>query len=224
MPQLTTSLVTGSHTGAPSPTSASHVGAGSTTSASHVDDLYPTTARYVGGITLVTTIHINATSTTSIHHVGDDSLASTSHVESMLPASGNDIGGIEKPRHLRHKPKFLCRTYEGDHLTFLCPSTARILEVWASPKSPLDSEAFVVSPHPVSPLINMTIMPLQFSPDHTHVVKGYVSPIPIITHPLQPRIEEVVIPVPSLVNPTPLMEGDASFNHVVRIHDPTPSE
>jgi hypothetical protein len=42
-------------------------------------------------------------------------------------------------------------------------------------------------------------------------------------HPLQPRIEEVVVPVQSLVNPTLIVEGDASFNHVINIPDPAPS-
>jgi hypothetical protein len=160
MPQpTTTSPVTASHTGAPSPTSASHVGDGSTTSASHVEDPQPATASHVGGITLVTTSHIDVTSPTSVHHVGDDSLTSASHIESMSPAIVNDVGGIEKPRHLRRKPKFLCRTCEGNHLTRLCPATAGIPEAWGSPKGPLGSEASVVSPHPVSPLIDMTVMP-----------------------------------------------------------------
>jgi len=51
-----------------------------------------------------------------------------------------------------------------------------------------------------------------------------VPPILVITHPFQPKIDEVFVPVKSLVNPTLLVEGDASFNHVVNIPDPTPSE
>jgi hypothetical protein len=82
----------------------------------------------------------------------------------------------------------------------------------------------VVSPHLVPPLIDMTVMSLQSSLDHTPIFEGDVSPIPVIMHPLQPRIEEVVIPVQSLVNPTLLVEGDASFNHVINIPDPAPSE
>jgi hypothetical protein len=82
----------------------------------------------------------------------------------------------------------------------------------------------MVSPHPVSPLIDTIVIPIQSSLDHPPVIEGGVPPIPIITHPFQPRIEEVFIPVQSLVNPTLLVEGDASFNHVVSIPDPTPSE
>jgi hypothetical protein len=82
----------------------------------------------------------------------------------------------------------------------------------------------VVSPHSVSPLIGTTIMPLQSSPNDIPIFEGGVPPIPFIVHPLQPRIEEVVVPVQSLVNPTLLVEGDASFNHVFNIPDPGPFE
>jgi hypothetical protein len=100
---------------------------------------------------------------------------------------------------------------------------AGIPEAWGSPKGPSDSEASVVSPHLVPP-IDMTVMPLQSSLDHTPIFEGDVSPIPVILHPLQPRIEEVVVPVQSLVNPTLFAEGDASFNHVINIPDLAPFE
>jgi hypothetical protein len=51
-----------------------------------------------------------------------------------------------------------------------------------------------------------------------------VSPIPVIFHPLQPRVEEVVVLVQSLLNPTLYLEDDAPFNHIVNIPDNTPSE
>jgi hypothetical protein len=106
-----------------------------------------------------------------------------SHVESMSPFIVNDVGGIEKPRCLRRKPKFLCRTCEGNHLTRLCPVTTGIPEAWGSPKGPLDSEAFIVSPHPVSLSIDTTVMTLQSSIDQTPIFMGDVSTIPIILHP-----------------------------------------
>jgi hypothetical protein len=192
------------------------------TSASHVDDPFPVAASHVGGIIVVTTSHINATF--SVHHVGDDSLSYASLFESMSPMVVNDVGGIEKPVHLRRKPKFLCRNCEGDHLTRLCPATVGIPEVWGSPKGPSNSEASVVSPHHVSLLIDMTLMSLQSYLDHTPVVEGDVSSIPVIMHPLQPKVEEVVVPVQSLVNPTPFLEGDASSNHVFIIPDNAPFE
>jgi hypothetical protein len=83
---------------------------------------------------------------------------------------------------------------------------------------------FVVSPNLFSPLIDMEVILLQSSPDLTPVVEGDVFPIPIISNPLQPRIEEVVVLVQSLVNPNLLVGSDASFNHVVSIPDPAPSE
>ena len=147
MPQFTaaTCLVIASQTTHTSPTSASHVGDWSTTSASHVEYLQPTTASHAGGTCLVTTSHTAHPSPTSTSHVGDPSptsashvvdllLASTSHVGSMSPATTSHAGGIhmiENPRHLKRKPRFLCRTCEGSHLTHLCPFTAGIPEVWA---------------------------------------------------------------------------------------------
>jgi hypothetical protein len=68
---------------------------------------------------------------------------------------------IDKPRHVRRKPKFLCRTCKGNHLTHLCPSTAGILEVWFSPGVPSGSKSYLVSQHSVSPLIDTTIMSIQ---------------------------------------------------------------
>jgi hypothetical protein len=76
---------------------------------------------------------------------------------------------IEKPRCVRCNPKFLCKTCEGNHLTHLCLATARILEAWGSPKGPSGYEASVVSPHPVSSLIDMEVMPMQSSPDDTPI-------------------------------------------------------
>jgi hypothetical protein len=51
-----------------------------------------------------------------------------------------------------------------------------------------------------------------------------VSPSLVVTHPIQPMVEEVVIPMQSLVNPTLLLEGDASFNHVIIIYSTTLSK
>jgi hypothetical protein len=226
MPQLTTtsSPITASQTAAPSPTIAIHVRYWSKTSASHVEDPQIIATIHVGGITPVTTSHIDVTSPSFVHHMGDDSPAFSSHTESMSPAIVNDVGGthmIEKLRHLRHKPKFLCRNCKGNHLTRLCPATVGIPEAWFSPEDPSGSEAYVVSPHLVSPLIDTTVMLMQSYPEHTSVGEGDVSSIHVITHPIQPGVEEVFIPVQSLVNPTLLLEGDASFNHVIIISDTT---
>jgi hypothetical protein len=116
-------------------------------------------------------------------------LASASHAESMSPTIVNDVGGIhmiEKPRRVRCKPKFLCRTCKGDHLTHLCPATVGIPEAWFSLRGPLGSESSLVSPHSVSPLIDMIVMPMQSSPDHTPISRGDVSPGLVVTHPIQP--------------------------------------
>jgi hypothetical protein len=126
MSQCITSLVIVSHTGAPSPTSSSHVKDGSTFSTNYANSSHPTSTNYVGSAILFTPNHSHVTSPNSIHHIGKDSLTPANHVESVLPAVVDDAGSIEKPRHLRRKPKFLCRTCEGSHLTRLCPATTGI--------------------------------------------------------------------------------------------------
>jgi hypothetical protein len=63
-----------------------------------------------------------------------------------------------------------------------------------------------------------------YSPNLTPVIEGDVSLIHVVMHPLQPRIEEGVIPLKYLVNPTLLVKGDATFSHVINIPNPTPSE
>jgi hypothetical protein len=142
------------------------------TSVSHVEDPQPVTTSHVGGITLVSMSHTDITSPTSIHHVGDESPTSSSHVESMSSTIINDTGDIhmiEKAIHVRRKPKFLCRTCEGDHLTRFFPATSGILEAWSSPRGPSGFESSLVSQNFVSPLIDMTVMPMQSSLDHTPI-------------------------------------------------------
>jgi hypothetical protein len=210
MPPSIISPVTVIHTGAPSPTSASHIIYGSNSSTNYVDSLPPTSINYVGGTVLFSQNHSHVMSPTFIHNTGDKSLSPSSY--------------IEKPRHLRCKPKFLCRTCEGSHLNRLCPITAKIPEAWISPKSPLYSEASVVSPHTISPLI-VSVVPLtQYSPDLTPFVKCESSLAPVTMHPLQPIIEEVATPVQSLANPTLPEENDAPFSHVINIPNPPPSK
>jgi hypothetical protein len=189
MPQLTTATipVTTIRNGIPSPISSSHVGDWSTTSVSHVEDQQPTTASQVGGTTIVSMSHPDITSP-----------ASVSNVESMSLAIVNDIGDIhtiEKPRRVRCKPKFLCRICEGDHLTRFCPATAGIPEVWSSPRGPSSSDSSLDSQHSVSPLIDTVVMSMQSSPDPTNMFEGDESPGHVVSHPIQPTVEEVVIPM-----------------------------
>jgi hypothetical protein len=51
-----------------------------------------------------------------------------------------------------------------------------------------------------------------------------VSHVLVVTHPIQPTVEDVVVPMQFPVNPTLPLEGDASFNHVVSISSTAPSE
>jgi hypothetical protein len=210
IPPSIASPVNFSHTGAPSKTSSSHVGDGSTLSTNYVDSLHPTSTNYVGGTILFTPSHNRVTSLASIHHLGDDFISPTNY--------------IKKPRCLRCKTKFLCRTCERNHLTRLCTVSSEIPEVLGSPKRPSDSETSLVSPLTTSPLIASVVAPPQSLPDLTSFFESESSPTPITMHPLQPIIEEVATTLQYLVNPTLLEESDAPLSHVINISNPPPSK
>jgi hypothetical protein len=197
-----------------SPTSASHVGDWSTTSASHVEDLQPTSASQAGGTCLVTSSHTTHPSPTSASHVGYFLLASASHAGSMSPATASHTGGIhmiENPRGLRRKPRFLCRTCEGSHLNRFCPVTARIPEVWGSPKGPSGSEASMVSQHSIPYLVDTTIMPMQSSTDTSFPLGVDASFDLVVSHIDQP----VVVSMQYLTETSPMFRGDVSLELVV---------
>jgi hypothetical protein len=65
---------------------------------------------------------------------------------------------IEKPRSVKSKARFLCRTCEGSHLTHLCPATTGIMEAWLSLDDPSGSDFSVVSPHFVPSLVDTVVM------------------------------------------------------------------
>jgi hypothetical protein len=197
LPSSTSSCEGQPHTGIISPTSVSHVGDGSTTSASHVEDQQPATASHAGGTSLVISSHTAHTSPTSASHVGDSSptsashvgdflLASASHAGSMSPATASHAGGIhmiEKPRCVRHKPKFLCRLCKGDHLTHLCPATVVVQEAWSFPRGPSGSESSLASQ---PSLVDTTVMSMQYSADTPLPLGVDASLDLVVSHPVQP--------------------------------------
>jgi hypothetical protein len=133
----------------------------------HTDIISPTLANHTGD-----------SSPTFVHHVGDEPPVSASYAKSMSPTIVNDVGGIhiiDKPRHVRHKPKFLCRLCKGDHLTYLCSTTVVVQEAWSLSGGPSGSESSLVSQHYVSPLNDTTIMLMQSSPDPTLVLRSETS-------------------------------------------------
>jgi hypothetical protein len=256
LPSLTASCEGHPHTRITSPTSFSHVGYGSTTSSSHVEDQEPTATSHAGGTSLVIASHTAHASPTSISHVGNPSPNSISHVEdlilsfaihvgSMSLATASHDGGIhmiEKPRRVRHNPKFLCILCKGDHLTFLCPDTIEVHEVFFFPEGPLGFELSLASQ---PSLVDTIVMPMQYLAD-THLPLGDDASLDLdISHHIQPMVEEVVMPMqssanPTLllesdkpkevtlsmqysVNPTLLLEGNASYDHVLSISISLPS-
>jgi hypothetical protein len=117
---------------------------------------------------------------------------------------------IEMPRNLRRKPRFLCRTFEGSHLTHLCHVTTGILQMWGSPKGPSGFQASMVSQHFVPSLVDTTVMSMQSSVD-TPFPLGVDAPLDLVfSHPIQPMVEEVVISMQYSIDPTLLSESDKS--------------
>ena len=141
-------------------------------------------------------------------------LASASHARSMSPTTASYDGGIhtiEKPRHFRHKARFLCRTCEGNHLTRLCLVTAGIPEAWGSPKGPSGSEAYMVLQHSVPSLVDTTIMPIQSSADTSFPLGVDASFDLVVSHPVQ----LVTVSMQSSTDTSPMFGGDTPLDLVV---------
>jgi hypothetical protein len=132
----------------------------------------------------------------------------------MSPATASHAGGIhmiEKPRCLRLKPRFLCKTCEGSHLTRLCPVTTRILEAWGSPKGYLGSEASMVSQNSVPSLVDTKITTMKSSADTSFPLGVDASFDLVVTHLVQP----MVVSLQYSTDISPMFEGNASLDLVV---------
>jgi hypothetical protein len=174
-----------------SPTSSIHVGYCSTTSSSHVGGTCLLTVSHTTHTSPISASHVGDPSPTSVSHVGYFLVASASHAGSMSPANASHAGGIhmiEKPRRLRRKPRFLCRTCEGIHLTRVCLFTTGVPEAWGTPKGPLGSEASMASQHSVPSLVDTTVMPMQSLIDTPFPLGVDVSFDLVFSHPIQPVV------------------------------------
>jgi hypothetical protein len=192
-----------------SPTSESHVGDRSTTSASHIEDQHPASGSYVGGThtpstsdaggkILVTSSHTGNRSVAFASHVIDPSLTSASHVGDVQPTTASHVGGInfvEKPRRIGCKPKFPCNICKGDHLTHLCPGILEVQRLWSLSASSSDFESFEVSSQSIQPLVENVVTLMQSSVDPTPLLRGEVPLDHVVSHPIQPLAEKVVIPM-----------------------------
>jgi hypothetical protein len=232
-----------------SPTSASHVGNRSKTSAIHVEDQHPASTSYVGGTHLasasyargkhppsashdggkspVPASHTGNRSVASTSHVIDPSPTSASHVGDVKPITASHVGGInsiEKPRWIRHKPKFPCKLYKGDHLTHLCPGIPEVQRLWSLSASSSDSESFEVSSQSIQPLVEKVVMSMQSSVDPTPLLGGKVPLDHVVLQPIQPLVVKVVMSMQSLDDPTLLLGSDVSTDYVFSISGSVLSE
>jgi hypothetical protein len=118
---------------------------------------------------------------------------------------------IEKPRSLRRKPRFLCRTYEVSHLTHLCHFTTGIPKVWGSPKGPSGSEASMVSQHSIPSLVDTIVMLMQSLVDTSFPLGVDASFHLVVSHPVQP----MVLSMQSSTDTSPMFSGNVSLDLVV---------
>jgi hypothetical protein len=118
---------------------------------------------------------------------------------------------IENPRHIIHKPKFLCRLCKGYHLTRLCPATVVVQEAWSLPRGPSGSESSLVSQHSNPSLVDTTVVPMQSLVDTTLLFGGDAFLDHVVLHPVQPT----VMSMQSSTDTTPVFGGDASLDLVV---------
>jgi hypothetical protein len=126
----------------------------------------------------------------------------------MSPATVSHAGGIhtfEKPIRVIHNPKILFRLYKQDHLTHLCPTTVVVQDAWSFPGGPSGSELSLASQ---PSLVDTTIMPMQSSA-HTPLPFGDDASLDlVVSHPIQPTVEKVVMLMQSLIDATLLLESD----------------
>jgi hypothetical protein len=112
--------------------------------------------------------------------------------------------------------------------------------------SPSGFESSLVSQHSNPSLVDSVVVPMQYSTDTTLILGGDASLDHVVLHPVQPTVEEVVmlmqslvdptlllesdkskevtLPMQSSVNPTLLLWSDASFDHVLNISSHIPYE
>jgi hypothetical protein len=246
------------------PTAASHAGGTSLVITSHIALTSPTYASHVGVSSQTYAIHVGDFLIASASHAGSMSPATASHV--------GGIHMIDKPRCVRHNPNILCILYKGDHITHLCPATVVVQEAWSFPGGPSGSESSFCSQyslvdtivmsmksladtplplgddasldlvvlHPVQPVVVL----MQYLIETTPMFWGDASLDLIDSHHVQPMVEEVVMlmqylvdptlllksdkpkevtsSMQSSINPTLLLEGDASFNHFLSISSYVP--
>jgi hypothetical protein len=134
----------------------------------------------------------------------------------MSPTTENHARGInmiEKPRRIGHKPKLLCILFKGDHITHFFPTIVVVQEAQSLFDIPLSFELSSVSQiyNPYS--VDSVVMSMQYLADTTLVLGSDVSLYHVVSYPIQPTIEEVVVLMQSSFDPTLLLESD-KYNEV----------
>jgi hypothetical protein len=120
------------------------------------------------------------------------------------------IHTIDKPRHIKRNPKFLCRLFKGDHLTCLCPATTVVQEAQFLSDIPSGFESYFISQPYNTSFFDIVVFPMQSSANTNLILGGDVSLDHVVSHHLQP----VVMLMQSSTDTTPILGSDVSLHHV----------
>jgi hypothetical protein len=177
-----------------SPTSTSHVGDRSTTSASHIEDQHPASASYAGGNHPPSASHAGGKSPVPASHTSNRSIAFASHVIDPSPTSASHVGEVQ-PTTTSHAGGI--------------DSIEKPRRIGRKPKFPCklckgDHLTHLCLGIPeVQRLWSLSASSSDY--ESSKVSSQYI----------QPLVEKVVMLMQSLVDPTPLLGGEAPLDHVV---------
>jgi hypothetical protein len=85
-----------------------------------------------------------------------------------------------------------------------------VQEAWFFPGGPSSSNFSLGSQHSNPSLVDTMGMLMQSSTKTTPIFWGDVSLDLVVLHPIQPTVEEVVVSMQSLIDPTLILESDKS--------------
>jgi hypothetical protein len=176
-----------------SPTSMSHVRDRSPTSASHVGDSSATSSSHVEDRCQDSTSHVGGKSPVTASHTGDRSVASVSHVIDPSPTYAIHVGDV-KPTTASHVGGI---DFVEKHRRIGC-----------KPKFPCK---ICKGDH----LTHLCLGLLEVRRLWSLSASSYVfESSEVSSQYIHPFVDEVVTLMQSLVDPTPIMGGDVSIDHV----------
>jgi hypothetical protein len=227
-----------SHAGGKQPTYAIHVGYRSITFAIHVEDQHPASAGHAGGKITVTASHNSDRSVASASYAIDHLIRSASHAGDAHPTSTSHVGE-KHPTYVSHaRGKHLVTA--GRTSDRSVASTIHVINQSPTSTSHVGDLKPTIASHARGINYVEKHRRIRHNPKFpskickrdqlTHLCPGLpeaqrlwsLSAISfdfdsskVSLHSIQPLVDEVVMLMQSLTDPTPPLGGDAPSNHVV---------